>query len=194
MTDYTFFAQAEGGRMRKHLKELLLNLPFLPRSEMLHRASAQSHVGLVRTFIEAGAKVNSRNSKGDISLSLASQSGNVHTARLLLINGANIMSSNKEGETALHKACYRGISGDQQLEVVQLLLDSGAPVDTPTNDGRTPLHIACACATNVVVQLLLDNGADLAALDSSGETPLHKINNRLPGMGPIDFRKKEKQS
>lgn len=122
------------------------------------RAMQEDQMGLVKTFVAAGAQIN---------LHLAAYLGNVATTKRLIETGADVNLRDDLDYTPLHYAARQG-----QAEVAELLIATGADVCAIDKYGHAPLHLAIDHVE--VTKVLLDHGARLNAEDQSGETALRK--------------------
>lgn len=108
--------------------------------------------------------VESRNSKDESPLMLASLKGLLEVARQLIERGADV---NKPGWAALHYAATHG-----HLEVMNLLLENHAYIDASSPNGSTPLMMASLYGTAAAVKLLLEAGADPLLKNEQGLTAI----------------------
>jgi ankyrin repeat protein len=142
---------------------------------LLHHASRDGDLQLIRQLLHEGADVNTqvrsyekRSSEwGNTPLHYAARDGRLDALELLLASGADINARNDRGVTPLHRAI-------KHPEIVALLIDSGAKIDLPDVTGRTPLHWAAYDPAVPTVVALLERGANPDARDKEGETPLHR--------------------
>ena len=104
-------------------------------SDLLHNASADGRIDIVRRLLDRGADVNERNKHLITPLAIASKQGNLAIARTLIKYGAEVNSRDKFGWTSLHRAAQEG-----HIEVVELLLDNGADIHATQREGATALH------------------------------------------------------
>lgn len=163
----------------------------------LHQSCIDDFREMVQQLLEAGAKVNARDSECWTPLHAAATCGHLHLVELLIARGADLLAVNTDGnmpydlcedeqtldflETAM---ANRGITQDSieaaralperhMLEDFQSLLQSGADLDAPGDHGATLLHIAAANGFSEAAALLLEHGASLSAKDHDGWEPLH---------------------
>jgi len=154
-------AALTSGRVAKNT-----NIPDGLRKTSLHFASAQGHVGAVRSLLDKGADINKRNTKHETALYVASNGGKLEVLKLLIEYGAEVNSPNKLGWTPLHTASHSGYH-----DIAELLLDHGADINPQDQDLLSPLHLASWNSKPEVVKLLLERGADIHARDTEGRTP-----------------------
>lgn len=139
---------------------------------LLHEASAQSSLTLVKLLLRVGADPNSLDAGGHTPLySLANEcrnSGARSVVRALEECGANVNANGGVKRcTALHMAARRG-----NVEVAEALLECGADIEARDSLGETPLRRSVNCGKTQVAALLLKRGADLHSKGSRGLTPL----------------------
>ncbi len=115
-------------------------------------------------LFESGGDVDSRYSRDDTLLHVASFYGHECIAKYLLACGAPVDAVNTHGETPLHHAAAKGHDG-----VVTLLLEHGADVTVLDTRGAQPLHGAL---DSEVIQSLLARGAEVNAMNNDGHTLL----------------------
>jgi len=155
------------------------------------------------TLLLRGFDANTRDTKGQVGLTLALQGGNLKAFEVLLL-GSNLQvdARNAQDETPLMMAALRGYvkaartlvergadvnktgwaplhyaatgTQPQQPEIIALLLENHAYIDAESPNGTTPLMMAVHYGTRESVQLLLQEGADPA------------LKNRL-GLSAADF-------
>ncbi|MDE0528681.1 MAG: ankyrin repeat domain-containing protein [Truepera sp.] len=130
---------------------------------------ASATLAEVRGCLEAGARVNARNSWGTTPLHWAAgYSGDPAIITTLLAAGAEVNAQDRDGDTPLHFAAR--FSDDPA--VLRALLAAGAEVNARDEDGYTPLHLAAKWSDNpAVIEVLLASGADPSAWDYEGKIP-----------------------
>lgn len=154
----------------------------------------------VKTLIDKGADVNSRDEKKQTPLMKAAVQGRAALVEALLKAGADVNARDFLDRNALLLALVRGhekaarqlieagadpnsagLSGKTALmtaasagltDIVKLLLDKGAEVNAQDKLGLTALSWAVPAGHTDVVKLLLDKGANVNAADVDGNTPL----------------------
>jgi len=135
-------------------------------------------VGLVRAFLEAGAKATDQDDELNTPLHIAAHRS---FAELLFGHGADIFTKNRNGMTPFQTACEDGRVG-----VAEFLLSQGANVhEISTESQCTPLLFATGASRREgsfprnaeeqeqIVQLLLTHGANTQVATPDGRTPLH---------------------
>lgn len=138
----------------------------------LHTAAETGDLGRVRTIIESGEIVNSRDSNGATPLHVSAESGQIDVIKALLAAGAdkNVLHEQKD-MTALQVATQNG-----QAEVVSELLHAKAKVNARSKEhGMTALHVYVSSGVDDVsiLDMLLSSGAKVNAKDFNGVAPLH---------------------
>lgn len=135
----------------------------------LHYAASYGHEATVRSLLEKGVYVDSRDKDQMTALLWAVKHRNETIVRLLLQRGSDINARDRYGNTTLHEAAR-----NMHEAMVRLLLEKGPEVDARDGYGETALHEAVENRHEVVVQLLLEKGADVDVKNIHEQTPLHK--------------------
>lgn len=150
-------------------------IPMMARTKSKRTGSKAVHrFRLVRMLLDAGAKVNAKNTDGCAPIHYAASNGNLELVKILIKAGADVNVQCKIGRTALYNAID---SCDEAL--VLLLLNKGASVDVKTESGCTPLNWAAQVNNNnsheSIVRKLLDFGSDVNCVTEDGWTPFHDM-------------------
>src|SRR5260370_23561256 len=74
----------------------------------LHAVAEEVHIDVLKSLLERGVDVNSRNVSGQTPLDRAAEKGKVDVVRLLIERGGEVNSRNKRGQTPLHEASEYG--------------------------------------------------------------------------------------
>jgi ankyrin repeat protein len=174
-----------------------------PGRTPLHYAAMIGTVGMVKTLLEKGAKVDAQNLRqGMTPLMMAAQRTNASEVVDLLIKaGSEANAKNKEGDTPLSLA----LKGRADGTTIEALVDGGADVDLETTRREIPLMLAAETKSDEIVailaekvtkqrsrdfalfsaalkgrastvELLLKKGADPNAKDSAGRTAMFFAN------------------
>jgi truncated hemoglobin YjbI/ankyrin repeat protein len=137
---------------------------------LLHDASGQANLSMVKLLLRLGADPNTSGGHGPLYC-LANEcrvSGGGGVVRALVQAGAHVDADECVKRcTALHMAARRG-----NVEVAEALLDCGAAIEARDSLGDTPLRRAVNCNKVEVAALLLSRGADRDSRGSKGLTPL----------------------
>ena len=141
-------------------------------SRLLHNATIEGRLHIVKMLLANGADINLRKFYGNrrTPLEQAGDGGSwePEIMRLLLQNGADTETRYGDGTTLLHRQVCCNC-----LWRVQLLLEKGADVEARTTDGRTPLFLAVEYGYIEVVKLLIERRANINTRTRSENTPLH---------------------
>jgi ankyrin repeat protein/beta-lactamase regulating signal transducer with metallopeptidase domain len=150
---------------------------------LLCRAASQGDIEKVKSLIEKGINVNTKDKEGYTAIYDAAARGHKDVVEFLINKGADINirvdidAKNSGLWTPLQTAVRHN-----QASVVELLISKGASVNTKDKWGFSPLHTAAKHGYTGVAEHLIDKGADLNAKNNNGETPLHiaaRRNNKL---------------
>jgi len=134
-------------------------------------AAQEGTVDDVKSFIDKGVDVNTKDKYGQTPLHIAVGRENIEIVKFLVSEGkANVNVKEVDGKTPLHLAA----TYNDNIEVVKFLIDNGADVNAKNNGGYTPLHSAVGGKNVELVRyLVLEGKADVEARDGHGGTPLH---------------------
>lgn len=125
---------------------------------LYYAAGRRGNADIVRTLLEAGAKVNSFRMEGvSTPILAAGRAGDLDIVKLLREHGSALGSEDKDFNL------LREVAASGHASVVEYLLSEGMEVDAaPPDDGLTALHIAARGGHAEVVRILLKSGANTA--------------------------------
>ena len=122
----------------------------------------------IRALLRRGFDPDTRDTKGQVGLTLALQNGsNKAFAALLTARRLNVEARNKQDESPLMMAAIKG-----NVEAVKALIARNADVN---KTGWTPLHYAASAGApehTQIIALLLEHHAYIDAASPNGTTPL----------------------
>jgi ankyrin repeat protein len=149
--------------MKKMLFLLALTLVivsnlFADSADDLMSATRAGDFARVKTLIQQGMDVNTRDPIGITPLHEAAYRGKSEVVEYLIANGADVNTKSFGGFTPLHRASSKG-----HLEIVKRLIEKGAVISTKDDKGWTPLHWASFGGYFEVVKYLITMGADAQA-------------------------------
>jgi ankyrin repeat protein len=127
-------------------------------------AVSHKNADLVDLLMNAGAKLNLRNRRGETAIMLASYRGFGDIVEKLYIKGAEI---NHPGWNPL---IYAASGGHESI--IRLLLDGGVPVNSASDNGTTALMMAARGNHLDAVKVLLERGADPNLRNEWGKTAM----------------------
>jgi ankyrin repeat protein len=144
-------------------------------------AAAAGSVPVLKRLLDAGARLDSRDSLGYTALHWATMRNTSNALAFLLERGANPNIQDREGATPLLLA----IRDNYEAAALLLLEHKADPnIATPGNpmiagsSGATPLQSAVRRGGVNLVVALLDHGADVHACNRAGENALTFANQR----------------
>jgi len=138
------------------------------KTTALHVIAAEGNVAVMHALVQAGAVLNTLDSKKNTPTHAAALHNQGATIQALHQLGADLNCQNEYGNTPLHKAAYAG-----NLAAVQALVEAQVDLDKQANMGYTALHKAVLQRHATVVDALVRAGAALHLRASFGFTPLH---------------------
>lgn len=138
-----------------------------PQTTGLHLATYFGLEEAVKSMLEHGADIDSRDSYGGTSLLWAARYGRETVVNLLIERNAHLEMKDRFGQTPLSRA-----AGSDNKRVAELLLENGADLESKDKYGRSPLSTAARDGNETAVKLLLEKGADLQSKDRYDLTPL----------------------
>lgn len=130
----------------------------------IHRAIYLRFDHAAKALIEAGARLDERDERGNTLLMQTVSQGyqRLEMTKLLVERGADVNASNKLGETPLHLAVA-------ERELVEFLVSKGAHKSAKTRFGDTPAHYAARKDTSF--DFIAEHFA-LRTINQNGDTPL----------------------
>ena len=138
------------------------------KSTLLHIASLNCHVAVIRLLVERMADINIRNANNSTALHLAAFSGCEEIINILLDNGMSVDLTNADNYTPLHISATRG-----NLEATKASVERGAAVDRSDKNGDTPLLLAARYGKLEVFRYVTEEGADINIRDVHTNNVLH---------------------
>ncbi|MEN3336103.1 MAG: serine/threonine protein kinase, bacterial [Blastocatellia bacterium] len=117
-------------------------------------AAKDGHAGIVNDLLNAGAKVEAKDSDGDTALMYAAIDNRVEVAKSLLNAGADVNAKNNKGDTPLLAAALSG-----RTETVKLLLAAGADASVRNQKGQSAASLAEEEGHTEILQLLKGTAA-----------------------------------
>ena len=137
-------------------------------SASLHKAAQEGHADKVKSLLENGAQIDTKDPYGRTPLSLAVSKGQVRVVRLLLQAGADANTSDDFKNSPLHSVAAGGYP-----EVAKILMTYQADTAAMNSDKNTPLHLAAERGHMEITALLLSRGVDVDSENDDKNTPLH---------------------
>ena len=130
-------------------------------------AVRQGDAAAVRTVLEDGAAVDTRQPDGATALHWASRLDRLDLARLLLAAGADPTAANAFDVTPLSLAAVNG-----SAEMISTLLAAGADPNATMAGSETVLLTAARTGRTNAVRTLIAHGADVNTAQAAGQTAL----------------------
>lgn len=136
----------------------------------LMAAASNGSTAIVQRVLDAGAKVNMRNSDGVTALMHSAVLSHVEVVNQLLASGADLHATDNDGFDALVAAATGGSAA-----VSRLLIAKGLDVNVMAGSGGAPLMIAAKAGATECVSVLLEAGAQVDARAAPSEAFVAEI-------------------
>jgi ankyrin repeat protein len=133
----------------------------------LNNAVAAGDIEKIRSFIDAGADVNTKANGGASLLHIALLGGHEAAAALLISKGVDTHATMTDGTTTLHFAVLRNCK-----EIANFLIDDGVDVNAIGANFGSPLHLAANTGNTEIAEMLIAKGADVNIKNKRDQTPL----------------------
>ncbi|UYV70657.1 hypothetical protein LAZ67_8000182 [Cordylochernes scorpioides] len=121
---------------------------------LLHIASQEGFIEIVKYLVLKGADVHARNRSGSKPIHIAAREGRLDVVKYFLGLKMSINDFGIASQTMLH---YASIAG--HLEVVKYLVEMGADINARDESGLDPLQYANIFNHQTLVEYLLNRGA-----------------------------------
>jgi len=121
----------------------------------------------LKTLLDQGIDIESRDSKGNTPLIVATMKNRIRTVKFLLSRGADINAVNKKGLSPIHIAIYKN-----KPSMVFELMERGANLSAQDANGHSPLHIAVHKGYLSLVHTILESGITIDFNDDKGNSLL----------------------
>jgi len=187
-----FFEQPYRDKDSRDDNSLVYSLTESPEPPIsLQEAAARGNVDLVKSLIEAGVEVDSREDGFfRTALHRAVASGHRGVAEYLLVKGAQVDAWCRfPPGTPLHHAVEKG-----HKEIVELLIAHGADVNAKDAQGRTPLDLAMKRSHQEIVKLLLPKGGDVSMHMAAYAGDLQRVEKFIDDGTYVDAKDQEGQT
>ncbi|XP_065224861.1 uncharacterized protein LOC135848789 [Planococcus citri] len=138
---------------------------------ILHIASQEDNLEIVKYLVSKGCNIHAKNSSGSKPIHIAAREGLKDIVEFFLSKGLKVDECGHKNQTLLHYAVMKNAS-----EVVKFLISEGADINVKDNVGSTPLHTAALHFSADVIRVLLENGAVYNPVDNQSLKPLDVMN------------------
>lgn len=157
-------------KVKNQINEKIKKLKMPSLIEKAINAAMNNNFETLKTCVEEGVDVNTRNNNGASLLFTACYKKNLKMVNYLLEKGANCNSKINLGATPLFVA----VQGNDHVEIVKELLKKGADTNIQNHEGNTPLILTASENGNLeIAKLLIENGADVNLANNMNITALY---------------------
>ncbi len=132
----------------------------------LTSAAANGNLEKVKSIIDSGIDINSKDDHGYTALIEASKYGHYDIVKYLITSKAEIDLQGWHCYTALAFATERG-----HLEIAKMLIDAGANINAIDDENNTCFSKTAENGNIEIAKLLIDHGVNIASVDDVGRTP-----------------------
>jgi len=137
-------------------------------NKSLHLPAAEGNLEQVKTEIEGGREVDSKDIAGQTALMYAAETGRMEVIKYLVSKGANV---NARSQGYHYTALMYAASGNR-LEALEYLIARGAEIDAPSFKNATALMMSARAGHIDIVKILLEKGADASLKNKDDKTVL----------------------
>jgi len=174
-----YFVQPASNRSLSSKNESLTKLSFSSTDYTSHtyaalkdqyfRSIERNDLQAMKSALDLGVKVESRNEQNNTGLILASMNGCLEIVKYLLEVGStgHVNLANEDGFTALHWAAKNG-----SKDIVACLLENNADINALNKFHQSPIMLAGRYGHCDVVEVLLKHGCELDRRDRNGRNVL----------------------
>uniref|UniRef100_A0A6P7HCX6 Ankyrin-1-like n=1 Tax=Diabrotica virgifera virgifera TaxID=50390 RepID=A0A6P7HCX6_DIAVI len=139
-----------------------------PREKsLLHIATENNNLEMIRLFTEAGANMQCKDRYGCMPIHVAARFGYIEIIKYFVEQGIYVDIMNNYKNTPLQIA-----ADNDHFEVVDYLLLNNANVDLRDRHNKGSIHYAVLGWNVEIVHRLIEKGVDINIRDSEGLTPL----------------------
>src|SRR5262249_9239013 len=145
-----YFLYSPESAKEEMITVILRSKPAPPRSGNVNSdliiAIDENDIEKVKSLLDKGADINTRNENGDTALMMAvNRTRDVKLVNLLLDKGADVNAkNNKNDKYKLNQTALIYAAIYEETEIVKALLEKGADVNANNNYGYSPLIMAAA--------------------------------------------------
>ena len=141
----------------------------------------KGHRDIALLLLEGGADTDTRSSRDENPLYMASSRGYAEVVQSLIDRGADLNAECDDMDE--HGYHMKGTpllvaSKHRRLDIARTLLERGADVNYRDDHGWSALHLALHRQYDDLAQLLLDHGANPNVSDVNGSTTLHEASSQ----------------
>lgn len=156
--------QSSRSPLKKPSKEMIRCLLANGPDTTIVEASKNGHMDIVKTLIEKGVDINTKDDYGYTSLSYAALKGHAEVVDLLIEYGADVNGRNHWGGTALVQAVFFG-----HVDIAKTLIDNGADMNV-TIHGDSLVIYAAKNGYDDLADHLINSGANFRNTRSRNST------------------------
>jgi pectate lyase len=153
--------------VRRGRKDIVKLLQVKVADSSIHMAAFIGNLDKLRSFIETGTNVDTKDENGRTPLLRAITGEHIDAVKFLIEAGVDVNTRDGQGYVPLVYALWA-----MNSDIVKLLLDKGADVQAKDKSGYTPLHWAVMMGSKESTELILEAGGDVRVESTTGETPL----------------------
>ena len=150
-------------------KKNCIKIPAMNNRYSMIQAAAYGDLSRIKSLLESGVNVNTRDSMNRTALHLACAEGHSHIVRFLVEHGSCLKIKDRHGYTPLQDAVRNG-----HKEVIEIMILAGAQCSTETIAEMEARLCGYAFSGNLnEVEKMIRDGTSPSCADYLGNSPLH---------------------
>jgi ankyrin repeat protein len=160
--------------LKNRVNKQNINLPNASGNTALHYSCSEKNIEFTKELLNAGAKANTINSRGESPLfSVCQSAAHIHKAYMdiipIMMNPTLKMTISSSKYQEIFEIRNKNV--ETNLDLAYLLISHHADVNVVDNEKNTCLHNAMKAEHTDLVILLIEHGANLLDRNSDGDTP-----------------------
>ena len=163
------YRRTNGKHLQIKRRPCLIKIPAMNNRYSMIQAAAYGDLSRIKSLLESGVNVNTRDSMNRTALHLACAEGHSHIVRFLVEHGSCLKIKDRHGYTPLQDAVRNG-----HKEVIEIMILAGAQCSVETIAEMEARLCGYAFSGNLnAVEKMIRRGTSPSCADYLGNSPLH---------------------